>query len=315
MTEAQNADLARDLLTGRTFNFSRVDGNVIGQLTLAPEGRIEGYQHQNERSWGIEGGKLIFRGDDGAPMTIFNEIDQSRPAVKLYGEFLPRGPGRWHMLVEAPTGDGVPSSGKYDLSHLTQPSNQDVSGPIQDDEALFLFALIRVMRIRRVLEIGGLSGYSATNFIQAVGSAGIVYTIDINPVPTVAPNHVTIAMDAKLVTPEVFGHQPLDLIFFDCHEFEAQMEMLSRLSGSGMIVDRTVLAFHDTNLHPTKKVSWAYQVEGGWVHQVVERRMVNELRALGYDAISLDTSPESHGPDLPVRHGLAIMKRFRTLVT
>ena len=30
----------------------------------------------------------------------------------------------------------------YDLAHLTQPENQNVSGPIQDDEALFLYSII-----------------------------------------------------------------------------------------------------------------------------------------------------------------------------
>ena len=30
----------------------------------------------------------------------------------------------------------------YDLTHLTQPENQNVSGPIQDDEALFLYSII-----------------------------------------------------------------------------------------------------------------------------------------------------------------------------
>ena len=314
MTDAQNANLAREL-TGRTFNYSRVDGAVIGQLTLGADGRIEGSQHPHHRSWSVEDGKLVFRGGDGARMTIFNEIDRSQPTLRFYGEFLPRGPGRWHALVEQTTDGRAPNSGKYDFSHLTQPSNQDVFGPIQDDEALFLFALIRVMCIRRVLEIGGLSGYSATNFVRAVGTAGIVYTIDINPVRKVAPNHVPIAMDARQVTPEAVGCKPLDLIFFDCHAFTAQMELLSRLAEGGMITDRTVLALHDTNLHPTKKAPWAYRVEGGWVHQAVERRMVNELRALGYDAIALDTSPESHGPDLPARHGLAIMKRFRPLAT
>jgi hypothetical protein len=134
-------------------------------------------------------------------------------------------------------------------------------------------------------------------------------------VPKVAPNHVPILMDACEITPEAVGAQPLDLVFFDCHMFDAQMQLFSRLSNGGMITDRTVLAFHDTNLHPRKKVQWAYQVEGGWVHQSAERRMVNELRTRGYDAISLDTTPESHGPDLPYRHGLAIMKKFRSLAT
>jgi predicted O-methyltransferase YrrM len=71
----------------------------------------------------------------------------------------------------------------YDLSHLTQQESQEVLGPVQDDEALFLYALIRVTKIRRVLEIGGLGGYSARNFCVAVGNHGIVYTVDLNPVP------------------------------------------------------------------------------------------------------------------------------------
>lgn len=48
--------------------------------------------------------------------------------------------------------------GKYDLSHLVQPLDQQVGGPVQDDEALLLYAMVRCMRVRRVLEIGGLSG-------------------------------------------------------------------------------------------------------------------------------------------------------------
>ena len=57
---------------------------------------------------------------------------------------------------------------KYDLNHLTQEDNQIVVGPIQDDEALFLYSLIRVKRIKCVLEIGGLNGYSSINFIKAM---------------------------------------------------------------------------------------------------------------------------------------------------
>lgn len=46
----------------------------------------------------------------------------------------------------------------YSLSHLTQADDQRVGGPIQDDEALVLFALIRAMRLKRILEVGGLGG-------------------------------------------------------------------------------------------------------------------------------------------------------------
>lgn len=46
----------------------------------------------------------------------------------------------------------------YNLEHLTQEDRQEVSGPIQDDEALFMFAIIRGMQIETVLEIVGLNG-------------------------------------------------------------------------------------------------------------------------------------------------------------
>lgn len=201
----------------------------------------------------------------------------------------------------------------YDLSHLTQDPDQKVLGPIQDDEALLLFALIRVMVLRRVLEIGGLGGYSATNFAAAVGPAGTVYSVDVNPVPKVADNHVPITMDVGDLRAADVGSIPLDLVFFDCHCFVGQMAMLTRFVRDGVITDRTVIALHDTNLHPGKTEEKTYEVTGGWVNCWPERRMVNEIRELGYDAICLDTDMSVHGPDLPFRHGLTLMRRFTTL--
>ena len=72
---------------------------------------------------------------------------------------------------------------QYNLEHLIQTKEQKVIGPIQDDEALLLFALIKTCLIKNVIEIGGLNGYSANNFLEAVGDNGSVITIDINLVP------------------------------------------------------------------------------------------------------------------------------------
>jgi predicted O-methyltransferase YrrM len=201
---------------------------------------------------------------------------------------------------------------KYNLSHLTQPDNQLVAGPIQDDEALLLFAIIRVMRLRRILEIGGLDGYSARNFCEAVGSEGVVYTIDQNYFAPIAPNHTMIKRDAAKVEAADIGNIPLDLIFFDCHNYAAQMKLLHRLEHAGMITSRTVIALHDTNLHPP--VPGQIIVNGGWAHQPVERRMVNALHRLGWDALVLDTRMKDHDERLPVRHGLTIMRQFVPLV-
>ncbi|MBV9653000.1 MAG: hypothetical protein JOZ42_00405 [Acetobacteraceae bacterium] len=201
----------------------------------------------------------------------------------------------------------------YPLDHLTQPDPQVVGGPIQDDEALFLFAIIRGMRLRRILEVGGLHGYSATNFLRAVGPEGIVYTIDIEPVPPQAPNHRTIRKDVALVTADDLGSAPLDLLFFDAHSYVGQTDLLHRLTRGGVVTDATVIALHDTNLHPSQFAPWAYPVEDGWVHQDAERRMVNDLRRMGYDAFCLHTRPERHDESLPFRHGITVLQKQKTL--
>lgn len=201
----------------------------------------------------------------------------------------------------------------YNLSHLTQPESQDVGGPIQDDEALFLFAMVRSMRLRRVLEIGGLNGYSARNFLEAMGPGGILYTVDLQPVQSVADNHKTIMKDVADLSATDLDGLRFDLIFFDAHAYVPQMNLLMRLRSAGLVTDETVLALHDTQLHPTKTCEWAYPVEEGWVHQDVERRMVNDLRRMGYDAFALHTDLDRLDPGMPVRHGLTIMRKFRPL--
>jgi hypothetical protein len=202
----------------------------------------------------------------------------------------------------------------YNLSHLTQPDDQVVGGPIQDDEGLFLFALIRCMRLRRVLEIGGLGGYSARNFLAAVGPLGVVYTVDLNPVPRLADNHITIQRDCRTIDAKELGSAPIDFVFFDCHAYDAQMTMLKNLQKSGVVHDRTILGLHDTNTHPYKGCWWAFETADGWVHQVAERKMVNELRNGGYEALMLHTDAGRHDSSLPFRHGVTILSRNRYLL-
>lgn len=204
---------------------------------------------------------------------------------------------------------------RYNLGHLTQPEHQMVLGPIQDDEALFLYSIIRGKRLQHVLEIGGLEGYSASNFLRAVeASNGIVFTVDINPVPQLAPNHVVITKDARALTPEDLHGQPVDFVFFDCHDYDVQMRVFNRLREQGCITDDTVIALHDTNTHVRQYTESSYHTHDGWVHQPAERRMVNTLRAIGYDAFLLHTRPEAHTPDFPFRHGVAVCTKVKPLI-
>ena len=222
--------------------------------------------------------------------------------------------------VDAP----APAGGhKYDLSHLTQPLDQNIGGPIQDDEAMLLYAVVRTMRVRRVLEIGGLSGYSARNFLRALSwdVDTAVYTVDLNPVKSQAPNHYTICKDVSKLEAEELHGKPLDLVFFDCHVFDAQMGMFVRLVNKGLITDETIIALHDTNLHPRKSAPWSYPIRDadgvcGYVHQDVERKMVNTLRKdFGYDVFCAHTDVRRNDERLPFRHGVTLMKKFVELKT
>ncbi len=210
----------------------------------------------------------------------------------------------------------------YDLKHLTQSDDQCLPGPIQDDEALLFYAMIRVTRIKRIVEFGSVPGYSATNFIAAVGDAGAVYSVDWGedgPTPKVAPNHTVITKNVADVEPEDLGNQPIDLLFFDCHAYEASLCAFQKLRRAGIITDKTIFAFHDTNLWPTKDspnqsgTEWpeiSYEVEGGYVFCPPERQLVNDFKEMGYDVINFGTDRSVHGPEFPYRCGLSIARKF-----
>jgi predicted O-methyltransferase YrrM len=203
----------------------------------------------------------------------------------------------------------------YNLSHLTQKEDQNVSGPIQDDEALFLYSIIKGMRLNRILEIGGLSGYSAKNFLAAMDKVdGVLYTVDINPVPKLQNNHIVITKNAFNLTSDDVHSKPIDLIFFDCHDM-VQMDIYHKFVKEGIINDSTILSLHDTNLHyaPYQHCGKFVEKENGYAHQPVERKMTNLFKELGYDIFNLHTTQDKHNKDFPVRHGLTVCRKFVSL--
>lgn len=206
----------------------------------------------------------------------------------------------------------------YNLHHLNQPEDQNKPGPIQDDEALLLFALIRVTRITRILELGGVPGYSAKNFCEAIIGDGAVYTVDWG-VDGVTPKqderHKVIVKNAGDITAEDLDNKPIDLVFFDCHAYEAELCAYQTLKTAGIITDKTILAFHDTNLLPSEDAlgypNISYEVEGGWVFCPPERQLVNDFKEMGYDILNLGTTKEVHGKHLPYRCGLSIASKVK----
>ena len=197
----------------------------------------------------------------------------------------------------------------YDLSHLNLGPHH-LGTEIQDDEALLLYALVRVCHMERILEIGGFNGYSARNFLAAMGPVGTMYSVDTGPVAHQDPHrHHSIRKDAIDLTAADVDNEPLDLIFFDCHVYEAQMTAFHTLNTARLIHEETIIALHDTGLFQEKFGDYT-RVAGGWYHQPVERRMVNVLHEEhGYDALTLGSTRSAATP----RKGITIMRRFKEL--
>lgn len=190
----------------------------------------------------------------------------------------------------------------YDLSHLTQDSRR-VYGPIQDDEALLLYALIRCAGIKVVLEAGGQTGYSARNFLMA---GATVFTVDTQPVRKLHGRHHVIQAS--------IGDVGLDeiprcgLVFLDAHVEEEQWRFCERAVKAGVIDDETTLVVHDTGLHREKCVDWAVPCGAGWAHQPADRRLVERLADDGWHCVHVHDDQA----DEP-RHGLTILQRPRVL--
>lgn len=93
-------------------------------------------------------------------------------------------------------------------------------------------------------QIGGKSGYSAKNFVRAISHTqspdAKVFTVDIYPVPKQAQNHIVLTKNASNLTPADVENRHIDLLFFDCHDLGAQMNLYNELQKGGVITDDTV---------------------------------------------------------------------------
>lgn len=196
---------------------------------------------------------------------------------------------------------------KYDLSHLTQ-NTQEVIGPVQDDEALLLYALIKCTRAVTVLEAGGFQGYSARNFLAALGKqGGVVYSVDILPQTKLAPNHLVIQSCISRV--DVQALPRFDFVFYDCHAYDETLQFHDNAVSAGIIDANTIVAVHDTGLHPYWIHALSREIEPGcWLHVDTERKLVNALVERGWNAVCVHADGRA-----PVRHGVTLLRMFSPL--
>lgn len=171
----------------------------------------------------------------------------------------------------------------YDLSHLVHGDNV-VMGPIHDDEALLLYALLRATGGRRVLELGGLNGYSARNFLAAGCE---VVTVEVQRLDPLSERHTTLRIDCGTVADHVDGR--FDMVLFDAHDLEAEVRAFVELRDKGCIDPATLIVVHDTGWHPEQLLPHAEQTDRGWLHCPVAHKVRDALVDFGCDELFLPT--------------------------
>jgi predicted O-methyltransferase YrrM len=193
--------------------------------------------------------------------------------------------------------DGRPPA--LDDSHLLSFREEDI-GPLQRDEALALFALVRVLRPRTIVEFGFLNGHSALNFLLASDPECRVYSFDITEKSEAIARQClgheqrfrfTRKSQDEFAPVDIEG-RAIDLCFLDAsHDLALNHRTFERLLPQ--LSDRALVAVHDTGLwhrahlkqtHLDFTVSPVGRGLGRWLDAdryqpvVEEREFVNELR-------------------------------------
>mmetsp|Transcript_20912 Transcript_20912/g.45729 ORF Transcript_20912/g.45729 Transcript_20912/m.45729 type:complete len:280 (-) Transcript_20912:55-894(-) len=235
-----------------------------------------------------------------------------------------------HSVTEAAVGH-LCNGPKKDTKFLQTGYGHYVCGPLQDDEAQFLFGLVRTLRPSYVLEIGVLHGASSAVIAEALGPEGKLIAMDLGFHPTTRekleayPNVQLMEKDMMKLTREDLHNITFDMIFLDAsHMFDHYTRLFPFLTS--IITPQGILLTHDTGLHVhaegLKYICGGFMMKEGCVcedgdphlcgypHRLENRQFVNWV---------LENNPDWQVVHLHsfkvVRHGLTLMTRKRKLST
>lgn len=194
---------------------------------------------------------------------------------------------------------------------------------ITDRELCFLYGLLTSLNPKTVVEIGGGEvGFSSIIFCDALKyrTDSVLYSIDVLEMQQRCDNHVRIQKSCSEVTTEDLNNSKIDIIFFDAHCVIPQLEFYHNMLKANLITDDTVLILHDTNCFHKPYAEkfmekfvkgFGEETEEGFIHQWVERNLVNYFKLKGYDVFNLKTKRENHNEEFTHLFGLSICQKFK----
>ncbi|MDQ3741289.1 MAG: class I SAM-dependent methyltransferase [Actinomycetota bacterium] len=217
-----------------------------------------------------------------------------------------------------------------DVTHLHAfPEGGARVGPVQREEALVLYALVRAVRPRTVVEFGFHDGRSAFNLVRALDPDARLYTYDIGAASARVAEQLFghddrvrfhLKSQAEFEPADVDGRE-VDFVFLDAsHDLALNQETFRRVLP--VLAPDALVAVHDTGTVPRALLTPGQlaEVEAAWSHQWVtpdafehqpgERATLNWLR---------DEHPEFAQVNLHthrvVRWGLTLLQRSARLET
>ena len=214
------------------------------------------------------------------------------------------------------------------VSHLLSYREDDAIGPLQRDEAMALFGIVRSLMPSTVVEFGFFHGHSAYNFLRALPADARLFSYDIcGDSAKRAKEEFSFDQRFRFIGKSQTEFDPadiewrrIDFVFFDAaHELELNTatfeRILPQLSPDAMIAVHDTGLWHRKDLLPLHE-RFMKEVPGVWVdqdhyaHQPGEREFIDWVleRYPEFGAIHLHST-------CTLRHGLSLLQRQRRLGT
>jgi len=215
---------------------------------------------------------------------------------------------------------------RVNLFHLLK-YREDSFGPVQKDEAIALFGIIRTIRPATILEFGFFRGHSAYNFLAAAGPQCRVYSIDFGwDAERRAAIEYKNFKNFKFIRKPMqeFGsadvdHRKIDFVFVDAaHDFQMNADAFRNVEP--LLSEGAIVAVHDTGPWMKKYFTAAHREHvathpNRWLNDEEyiphpdERRFVNWICA-GYPGFVAITFHAKN----TLRHGYTLLQKSYPLV-
>lgn len=154
-------------------------------------------------------------------------------------------------------------------------------GPIQQDEALFLYSLVKMIHPSLILEFGVQYGYSTWNFALAKDEDCKLfsYDIDLNCLNNVRKlfigikNFSFIHKNCLDFTFSDIDNQLIDLCFIDCaHILSINQQLIDKILP--FMSKNAIIAIHDTGTHTRKAIN---KKPEGYENKLFDNPFVKEV--------------------------------------